>query len=477
MTRLVWLRNDLRLEDNPALAAAAASGEPLAALYIATPATWQRHLLAPRKADLLRRRLQALRQELAAVGIPLYVRSCRWFSDTPAVIGPLMAELGATTLHMNREWLLDEQRRDSRVERQLQAAGLRVYSHHDGLFLPPGSVCTASGEMFKVYTPFRRAVLRQLLSQGIPPLSATPKAQAMAVAGDDAAAIDAAFAAVPQQPSAAFAASRSALWQQLSAFLDGPLADYALNRDRPALNATSQLSAAFSIGAIGMAETLNALLLRCPEVLESQQGGAFSWLNELIWREFYRHLCALQPSLVMEKAFKPETEQLAWRQADDDFAAWCSGQTGFPIIDAAMQQLLATGWMHNRLRMVVASFLSKHLLIDWRRGAHFFMQQLVDGDFAANNGGWQWAASTGCDAAPYFRIFNPITQSQRFDADGAFIRHWLPQLNTLNDKQIHDPHGVVSAQAEQLGYPRPIVDLGQGRARALAAFSALSEVK
>lgn len=473
MTRLVWLRNDLRLEDNPALAAAAASGGPVAALYIATPATWQRHLLAPRKADLLRRRLQALRQELAAVGIPLYVRSCPWFSDTPAVVGQLMAELGATDLHFNREWLLDEQRRDSRVERRLQAAGLRVYSHHDGLLLPPGSVRTASGEMFKVYTPFRRAVLRQLLSQGITPLSATPKAQVMAVAGDDAAAIDAAFAAVPQQLSTAFAASRSALWQQLSDFLDGPLADYALNRDQPALNATSQLSAAFSIGAIGMTETLHALLLRFPEVLESQQGGAFSWLNELIWREFYRHLCALQPSLVMEKAFKPETEQLPWRQADDDFAAWCSGQTGFPIIDAAMQQLLATGWMHNRLRMVVASFLSKHLLIDWRRGAHFFMQQLVDGDFAANNGGWQWAASTGCDAAPYFRIFNPISQSQRFDADGAFIRHWLPQLNPLSAKAIHDPHGLAPALAVHLAYPRPIVDLGQGRARALAAFSAL----
>ncbi len=473
MTRLVWLRNDLRLEDNPALAAAAASGEPVAALYITTPATWQRHLLAPRKADLLRRRLQALRQEFAAVGIPLYVRSCPWFSDTPAVVGQLMAELGATTLHFNREWLLDEQRRDGRVERLLQAAGLRVCSHHDGLLLVPGSVCTASGEMFKVYTPFRRAVLRQLLNQGIPPLSATPKVQAMAAAGDDAAAIDAAFVAVPQQPSPLFAASRSALWQQLSDFLDGPLNGYALHRDQPALNATSQLSAAFSIGAIGMAETLNALLLRAPAALEVGDGGAASWLNELIWREFYRHLCALKPSLVMEKAFKPETEHLPWRQADDDFAAWCSGQTGFPIIDAAMRQLLATGWMHNRLRMLVASFLSKHLLIDWRRGAHFFMRHLVDGDFAANNGGWQWAASTGCDAAPYFRIFNPVSQSQRFDADGAFIRYWLPQLNSLNAKVIHDPHGLAPAAAAHLAYPRPIVDLGQGRARALAAFSAL----
>lgn len=477
MTQLVWLRNDLRVEDNPALAAACAGEQPVVAVYLVPVQTWQRHGMAPRKADLIRRRLHHLCSELRQREVALRVIASDWFSDAAALLLQLMHELGAAEVHANGELLLDENRRDLKVMRRLEGEGMRLVSHADGTLVRPGSVLTGAGDIYKVYTPFRRALLRKLLTDGVPAVTPSPKRRAANPhASSTIAEIDAAFAAVPQLPSQPWAASRSEIWQQLQQFADGPLHQYHLQRDLPAVAGTSQLSAAFTLGMLGINETLDALLMRQPELLELAEGGAASWLNELCWREFYRHLCALLPFLVMEKPFKPETARLPWRQADDDFADWCEGRTGFPIIDAAMIQLRDTGWMHNRLRMVVASFLTKHLLIDWRRGADFFMRHLVDGDFAANNGGWQWAASTGCDAAPYFRIFNPISQSERFDADGQFLRRQLPQLAALSNKAIHDPHGRAPLVAQRLGYPQPIVDLRLGRERALAAFSSLQEV-
>ncbi|ERI52767.1 hypothetical protein N878_17765, partial [Pseudomonas sp. EGD-AK9] len=205
---------------------------------------------------------------------------------------------------------------------------------------------------------------------------------------------------------------------------------------------------------------------------DSGNPGAVTWINELLWREFYKHILVGYPRVSMHRAFRQETEALPWRDAPDELAAWQQGRTGLPIVDAAMRQLRATGWMHNRLRMIVAMFLTKNLLIDWREGERFFMRQLIDGDLAANNGGWQWSASTGTDAAPYFRIFNPISQSQKFDPDGHFIRHWVPELAGLNKRDIHDPAALGGLLAPA-GYPRPIVDLARSRERALAAFKHL----
>lgn len=205
---------------------------------------------------------------------------------------------------------------------------------------------------------------------------------------------------------------------------------------------------------------------------ESGKVGAVTWINELLWREFYKHILVGYPRVSRHRAFRPETEALAWRDAPDDLAAWQEARTGLPIIDAAMRQLLDTGWMHNRLRMVVAMFLTKNLLIDWREGERFFMRHLIDGDLAANNGGWQWSSSTGTDSAPYFRIFNPLSQSEKFDSEGLFIKHWLPELAGLNKKEIHNPAhlGGLFGVAD---YPAPIVNLSASRERALAAFKNL----
>jgi deoxyribodipyrimidine photo-lyase len=198
--------------------------------------------------------------------------------------------------------------------------------------------------------------------------------------------------------------------------------------------------------------------------------GVTTWITELLWREFYQHLLHGYPELSKHQPMRPQTNAVLWRDAPDDFAAWTKAETGVPLIDAAMRQLLHTGWMHNRLRMVVAMYLTKNMLIDWRRGEAFFMRHLIDGELAANNGGWQWSASTGADSAPYFRVFNPISQSERFDPKGAFIKHWLPELTNVSPKEIHDPLPLTRSA---IGYPMQRVDLRSSRLRAIEAFSSL----
>ncbi|HCL4097052.1 TPA: deoxyribodipyrimidine photo-lyase, partial [Pseudomonas aeruginosa] len=256
--------------------------------------------------------------------------------------------------------------------------------------------------------------------------------------------------------------------ERLRDFADQHLADYHERRDFPALPGTSQLSPYLAAGVLSPRQCLDAALVANRGEFSGGQQGAATWINELLWREFYKHILVGYPRVSRHRPFREETEALRWRQAPAELEAWQQGRTGIPIIDAAMRQLLATGWMHNRLRMVVAMFLSKNLLIDWREGERWFMRHLIDGDLAANNGGWQWSASTGTDAVPYFRLFNPLSQSERFDPRGEFIRHWLPELAGLERKAIHDPSSLGLFAG--VDYPRPMVDLKASRERALAAF-------
>ena len=247
---------------------------------------------------------------------------------------------------------------------------------------------------------------------------------------------------------------------------------YQDERDLPAKPGTSQLSTYLAAGVLSPRQCLHAALGSNNGEFESGSPGVFTWVNELLWREFYKHVLVGFPRVSRHRAFKPETEYLPWRNAPAELAAWQEGRTGVPIVDAAIRQLLATGWMHNRLRMVVAMFLTKNLLIDWREGERFFMRHLIDGDLAANNGGWQWSASTGTDSVPYFRIFNPLSQSERFDSEGQFIKHWLPELAALNKKEVHNP-ASAGGLFGVANYPAPIVDLKKSRERALSAFKSL----
>ena len=252
--------------------------------------------------------------------------------------------------------------------------------------------------------------------------------------------------------------------------MNGHIDAYGNARDFPALNGTSALSPYLACGAISPRQCLAAATAADGQRLQAGRAGPTAWITELIWREFYRHVLVGFPRVCRNRAFKVQTDRIRWRRDEDDFGSWCAGRTGVPIVDAAMRQLLETGWMHNRLRMVVAMYLTKDLFIDWRQGERFFMTHLVDGDFASNNGGWQWAASTGTDAAPYFRIFNPISQSRRFDPDGTFIHRYCPELADLGGRAIHDPAALPPPARGAIDYPDPIVDHTRARARVMAAF-------
>lgn len=471
MPRLLWLRSDLRVRDNTALAAAAAAG-PLLAVYLLSPAQWRAHDDAPCKVDFWLRNLAELRRDLAALNIPLLLRRAEHWDDAPAALLALCREHRIEAVHVNAEYGVHETRRDRAVAAALGGAGIAWHSHLDQLLFAPGSVLTKSGGYFQVFSQFRKVCYTRL-AESLPALQALPRIQApLGIAADPLPAAVDGFPAPQDSLRQLWPAGEAAAQRRLAEFVAGHLADYERQRDFPALAATSGLSPYLAAGVLSPRQCLHASLAANRGEFASGNPGAVSWINELLWREFYKHVLVGFPRVSMGRAFRAETEALAWRDAPADLEAWQQGRTGVPIVDAAMRQLLATGWMHNRLRMVVAMFLSKNLLIDWRHGERWFMQQLIDGDLAANNGGWQWSASTGTDAVPYFRLFNPLSQSAKFDPDGTFLRRWLPELSGLGARAIHNPPALGGLFGAP-DYPAPIVDLARSRERALAAFQAL----
>lgn len=471
MRQLIWLRNDLRIHDNTALSAALQAG-PSIAVFILSPQQWLAHDDAPCKIDFMLRNLAELHTALASLNVPLLIRSAEQWQQAPAVIGQLCHELQIAAVHVNTEYGCNETQRDAAVTAHLAEQGVGLHSHLDQLLFTPGSILTQSGSYFKVFSQFKKVCYRKLYAHLPEPLS-SPQAQApLAIASDPVPSTVKGFNGVSPKLQALWPAGEQAAQQRLTNFTENSIVDYAAQRDFPALSGTSQLSAYLVAGVISIRQCLQAALLANRGELDSGQQGVTTWLNELLWREFYNHILVGYPRVSRNRAFKPETEALPWRNCPHDLLAWQQGRTGFPIIDAAMRQLLATGWMHNRLRMVVAMFLTKNLLIDWRLGERFFMQHLIDGNLAANNGGWQWSASTGTDAVPYFRIFNPVSQAKRFDPNGDFIRHWLPELSHLSAKELHQAK-LSSDLFSASQYPEPMVDLSASRERALAAFKNL----
>jgi deoxyribodipyrimidine photo-lyase len=324
-------------------------------------------------------------------------------------------------------------------------------------------VLTGNKEMFKVFTPFSKAWLKRLMAEGYQ-VWPKPMSRGQALTWSPVA------FTYPKVDSRAWPIGEAAVLARLRDFCTENICAYGEQRDFPAVAGTSQLSPYLALGIISVRQCLAAMEAELGQLPFERGAVGFVWLNELIWREFYQHLLVAFPHLSKHKAFKPETDDIRWLWDETRFKAWCEGNTGYPIVDAAMRCLNKTGWMHNRLRMVVASFLTKDLHIDWRLGERYFMQHLIDGELAANNGGWQWAASTGADAAPYFRIFNPTTQGQRFDEQGRFIKQWLPELVNVPEKHIHTPHAWLVIARPQHAYPMPIVDHSESRAIALALF-------
>lgn len=468
MQQLIWFRCDLRVHDNTALTAALQVG-PTLALFMVSPGQWQAHDDAPAKVDFWLRNLVELQRELQALNVPLLVRHIDHWDEAPETIARLCREHSVGSVQVNEEYGIHEQRRDEAVRARLARDGITLYSHLDQLLLRPGSVLTRTGGYFQVYSQFRKVCYERLHS-ALPPCLPLPAAQApLNVASDPLPEAVDGFPTPPQSLRELWPAGERAALARLAAFAEDDLHGYRDRRDLPAEPGTSQLSPYLAAGVVSPRQCLHAALTQNRGEFDSGSEGAVTWINELLWREFYKHILVGYPRVSRHRAFRPETEALPWRDAPADLEAWQQGRTGVPIVDAAMRQLLATGWMHNRLRMITAMYLTKNLLIDWREGERWFMRHLIDGDLAANNGGWQWSASTGTDSVPYFRVFNPVTQSRRFDPKARFLRQWLPELGRLDDDAVHDPSALGGLFGVQ-GYPRPLVDLAASRDRAIAAF-------
>lgn len=461
---ILWLRNDLRTHDNPALHYFLnhyIEDMPRKALFFMSEKQWRSHDWSPIKIDFIKRHANALVDELALLGIELEIIAVDDFEDQRAYLKNYCVTHCVENVIANSELEFNERQRDL----SCITDGIPLTLFEADVIVPKGKVLNQSGAMFKVFTPFKKAWLTYVKQAGFEYLG---KPEIAEVVSEQT---------VEATPDTDACTSISSAWPlasvyettALAPFFQDKLLSYADHRDIPSIKGTSGISPYLAAGVISPRYVLMALLNRFPDILLATDSAEFAWLNEIIWREFYRHLMFHEQGLCKHLSFKEKYRTTVWHNNNALFTAWCEGKTGYPLVDAAMRQLNQTGWMHNRLRMVVASFLTKHLLIDWRWGEKYFMQHLIDGDLASNNGGWQWAASTGCDAQPYFRIFNPIRQSERFDPNGEFIRKYIPELASIPDKHIHFPHQYMAKQKLSL-YWQPIVDHKEARINALAFY-------
>jgi deoxyribodipyrimidine photo-lyase len=450
-----WIRRDLRLEDNPALALASQAGSVIPVFIL------DDHLLtknAPRRQNFLFQGLKSLDQDLRRAGSRLIVRR----GDPPEQFTRLVAETHADFIFAGEDYTPYARRRDAKVSEQLPLRLVPGLSLH-----PPAAVLKNDGTPYTVFTPFKRKWMTLPLSwQSIPaqsviwhPATALESLSIPELVGDDH-----------------FPAGEAEARMRLKRFVRENMEGYSLNRDLMAMNGTSLLSPYLHLGMISPAKVFAAVFEGIEQAASANaKASAETWLSELIWREFYISILFHFPNVARE-AFRPALRSMQWNEPGNEFAAWQAGLTGYPIVDAGMRQLTQTGWMHNRARMITASFLVKDLLINWQLGEQWFMEHLIDGDTASNNGGWQWVAGTGTDAAPYFRIFNPVIQSQRFDPDGIFIRSWVPELSNVPTEFIHAPWKMPNSLQIKTGcriglnYPAPIVDHEDVKLRAMRTY-------
>jgi len=470
---IVWFRQDLRLTDNPALAEAVASARPIIPVYILEDSDQAR---TPGGATLwwLDKSLKALADSLERRGSRLILRR----GDAAHNLNEIIAATGAGAVFWNRLYDKHAVARDSAIKSDLTADGVTVTTCNGSLLNEPWTVKNGSGEPYRVFTPYWRAArtkVAELPAHTAPGALAVPQqwpdGDRLTDWGLHPTAPDWSTGFSDWTPGETGAAN--ALDQFLADAIDG----YGDNRNLPGVAGTSRLSPHLHFGEIGPRQVWRAV--HAATVMgDASEMQADKFLSEIGWREFNHHILFHWPDLPTAN-FKPEFDRFTWREDEAGFAAWSRGLTGYPIVDAGMRELWTTGFMHNRVRMIVASFLIKNLMIDWRRGEAWFWDTLVDADIAQNAANWQWVAGSGADASPWFRIFNPVTQGQKFDAAGAYVRRWVPELSRLPDKLIHAPWTASSNELAYAGvtlgltYPKPIVDHAAARDRALAAWTAV----
>jgi deoxyribodipyrimidine photo-lyase len=478
---LVWLRRDLRCDDHAALHHALRAARHVWCCFVFDTTILDVLPRADRRVEFIRESLVALHTQLRALGaqhniagVGLIVRHGKAAEELPR----LAAQLKVQAVYANHDDEPYALARDAQVRGSLADAGIALHTSKDHVIFERNEVLTLSGGAYSVFTPYKNNWLKKVTPYFLKAYPVATHASALAAVPEGI------CAGVPSLGDLGFQTTNlgslkipvgSAGAQTLFADFLHRIDDYHATRDFPAVKGPSYLSTHLRFGTVSIRQLARAAHQR----MVAASRGAEVWLSELIWRDFYHQVMHHHPH-AMTHAFKPEYDAIRWehgKHAQALFAAWCEGRTGYPLIDAAMTQINQTGYMHNRLRMVVASFLVKDLGIDWRWGERYFAERLNDFDLAANNGGWQWAASSGCDAQPYFRIFNPVSQSEKFDAEGKFIRRYVPQLAALPNKALHAPWLAkpidLAAAGIELGrdYPLPIVQHDEARAKTLLRYA------
>ncbi|MEL6569161.1 MAG: deoxyribodipyrimidine photo-lyase [Pseudomonadota bacterium] len=474
----MWFREDLRLEDNPALSAAVATGGPVVCVYVYETAERGPRPLGGASKWWLHHSLAALTKSIADIGGQLILRS----GESGDILQSIANDVGACAVFWNRRYDADGIATDTSIKASLKSDGLDVVSHNGRLLTEPWDIKTGGGGYYKVFTPYWKSVRA---NYNAPEYLTAPSA--LADFGLDSERLED-WGLLPTSPN--WAADFPDTWNpgeagasaRLTRWLDGPIDAYDDARNRPDIEmSTSGLSPHLRWGEISPVTIWRAVRERIDRgQFASDDASAMTFLSEIVWREFSYVLLFHNPELATEN-YNQDFRHMPWRDSDTDYRLWCTGQTGFPIVDAGMRQLWSTGWMHNRVRMIVGSFLTKHLLLPWQRGEDWFWDTLLDADPASNAASWQWVAGSGADAAPYFRVFNPITQGSKFDETGAYVRKWCPELAGLPLKYLHSPweapKRVLVDAGVNLGedYPHPMIDHKDGRQRALDAYDTLKE--
>ena len=464
MKGVVWFRSDLRIDDNPALTNALNSCDAVLAIYIFSQSQWEIHNESNIKHEFLLNNLTKLQESLSTLNIPLIAFNTDSYKTLPKDLSSFAVEQKIDHVFCNNEFGLNEALRDKNSIDSLKKYNIEFSSFNDQVIYEPGFLKTGQGKPFSVFTPFKRRWVENFDMNFLE--LATPSKQKKAPSIQSDLSI-LKFVKTHSANIDLWPAGESAAQDKLEDFLHSKANFYNASRNSPILDGTSRISPYLALGILSPKRCiLEGLKLNNYEFTSGNK-GICKWIDEIIWREFYRNIMHSFPKVSQNQPFQDYTKSIRWRHSEKELEAFYEGKTGFPIVDAGIRQMLSEGWMHNRLRMVVAMFFTKNMLHDWRLGEKFFMQHLIDGDFSSNNGGWQWSSSTGTDSAPYFRIFNPITQSQNFDPDGEFIKKFIPELKDFSIANIHQPKDDLFSSTD---YPSPILDLKESRIRAIQAF-------
>ena len=473
---IVWFRQDLRLQDNAALAHAIEVGHPVIPLFIWSDDEADKWRQGAASRWALHHALISLEADLAARGLKLIIKKALCCGK---VLLQLAQETGASLIVWNRRYEPLLRGLDVALKRQLKAAGLEVKSFNSTLLNEPHTVASGSGAPYKVYTPYWKKVHQRAVDLPVTVDLTRLKPSFVTVHSTEISELDLLpHIAWDHEVAATWRLTEAAAQKRLNSFLAGPILEYASLRDRPDFEGTSSLSPYLKWGLIGPRQIYHAIQKAC----DLEQDGVRVYLKELYWREFAYNVLYHFPH-TSDQPLRSEYDQFPWVENAAYLEAWRHGRTGYPIVDAGMRQLWRTGWMHNRVRMIVSSILVKHFLQPWRLGAEWFWDTLLDADLASNSLGWQWSGGCGADAAPYFRIFNPITQGQKFDPEGHYVRRYVPELRGLDATVIHQPWEASTVALKRVGlklgrdYPLPIVPHAEGRQRALQALAQFKQLQ